>query len=94
MIRHHALCARRSDEENTRVHDSNVPLVVSLRALESHRQTGKGWANESRDLKEDRERVSGTQRFIGTIQKQRASLVTIIVKGGKGTLCSFRLLRN
>lgn len=49
-------------EKNTRVHNSNV-LLVWFGALEPHRQTGKGWANESRDFKENRECISGTHRF-------------------------------
>lgn len=87
IIRYHVRYAVRSDGENASVHDNNVPMGQSLRALEPYRQTGKGWTNESRDFKKDRERVSGTQRFIGTIQTQAASLVTIIVRKGKG-ICS------
>lgn len=77
----------RSDGENAGVHDNNVSMGQSLSALEAHRQTGKGWTNESRDFKKDRECVYGTHRFIGTIQTQPASLVTIIDRRGKG-ICS------
>lgn len=84
----------RSDGENASVHDNYDPLGGSLRALEVHRQTGKGWANESRDFKEDRERVSGTQRFIGSIQTQRASLVTIIARWAKVKSALFAFLSD